>query len=691
MNQHIYQGLKNNKGSSLTFVIIISMVVMVMVGSLLAVANNGLFFTQESVESRQAYIDAKSVIEFGKIEINDKMAVLKGNVQENKKTNGSETIFYILAPLNEVEDETANGLNGTNLRLINKDEVYDNEGRELIDLLEGLDRVDVLKVLNEIDDLKRRIPVGKGTISWQKTEKEEVSTGITLATTAYTFKIETQNLRRKLDYTVDFNYEIKTTAGTSGGVPERPKMPKDYTKDWKSSQIYLEDGWKSLMMTVSDYPEDFKEQVGVLKVPLPEYDLNITKFDWKGNNKTLDLTAQNIGITTALPNGWVNGAEFNITAANELRIKKNYNQVSGYKTNTLKAKTIIFEKKLEIGSESNLIIECETLFINGDLKLDSSNATLIIKADNIVIAGSITMGKGTIIETDCANIWIDKDIKIGDSQASLKFKEINFLETAKNRKITLDDKSNLAIIGKENQNNNQINIGKLESKSNNHDVSITNLVSFSCEGFELNDHSTLKLESRVVKIDGDLDLYFMDQPIEITTEYLDVTGKTKIERLYGEMNINAMNDTLNLRFEKGYKQTNSKVFINKGDMVVFGKKIEWDYDNINTLMLDISADNIYLDTKTAKIDQQTQFIYSGKLDNSGTNLSISDEIKYKKPGKIIASGKYSNVKGRKLEDLIKPTISYIPPNFPSPPVIPSGSGGEETTEINIENVQTEYD
>lgn len=67
------EAIKNNNGSALAFVLIISMVLMVMVGSLLAVSNSGLFFTQESVESRKAYIDAKSVIEFGKIHINEKI------------------------------------------------------------------------------------------------------------------------------------------------------------------------------------------------------------------------------------------------------------------------------------------------------------------------------------------------------------------------------------------------------------------------------------------------------------------------------------------------------------------------------------------------------------------------------------------------------------------------------------------
>ena len=73
MSVKIKEILKEQKGSSLAFVIIIGVIIMIMVVSLLTVANSDFTFTQQTVESRQAYIDAKSVIEFGKIEINKRM------------------------------------------------------------------------------------------------------------------------------------------------------------------------------------------------------------------------------------------------------------------------------------------------------------------------------------------------------------------------------------------------------------------------------------------------------------------------------------------------------------------------------------------------------------------------------------------------------------------------------------------
>ena len=73
MTVKIKEILKEQKGSSLAFVIIIGVIIMIMGVSLLAVANSDFTFTQQTVESRQAYIDAKSVIEFGKIEINKRM------------------------------------------------------------------------------------------------------------------------------------------------------------------------------------------------------------------------------------------------------------------------------------------------------------------------------------------------------------------------------------------------------------------------------------------------------------------------------------------------------------------------------------------------------------------------------------------------------------------------------------------
>ena len=76
MTIRIKEILKKQNGSSLAFVIIIGVIIMIMVVSLLSVANGGFTFTQQTVESRQAYIDAKSVIEFGKIEIHYRMSVL---------------------------------------------------------------------------------------------------------------------------------------------------------------------------------------------------------------------------------------------------------------------------------------------------------------------------------------------------------------------------------------------------------------------------------------------------------------------------------------------------------------------------------------------------------------------------------------------------------------------------------------
>ena len=77
MTVKIKEILKEQKGSSLAFVIIIGVIIMIMVASLLAVANSDFTYTQEAVESRQAYIDAKSVIEFGKVEIYSRIVGLE--------------------------------------------------------------------------------------------------------------------------------------------------------------------------------------------------------------------------------------------------------------------------------------------------------------------------------------------------------------------------------------------------------------------------------------------------------------------------------------------------------------------------------------------------------------------------------------------------------------------------------------
>jgi len=76
MRIKVSEKLSNKRGSSLAFVLIIGMVIMILVSALLLVANGQFTFTQETLESRQAYIDAKSVIEYGKIEINSRTTAL---------------------------------------------------------------------------------------------------------------------------------------------------------------------------------------------------------------------------------------------------------------------------------------------------------------------------------------------------------------------------------------------------------------------------------------------------------------------------------------------------------------------------------------------------------------------------------------------------------------------------------------
>lgn len=78
--------LKSEAGSSLVFVLIIAMVILILVAALLVVANGEFTFTQEN-PGKPAYIDAKSVIEFGKIEINARKKYLDIGNNDLKNLN----------------------------------------------------------------------------------------------------------------------------------------------------------------------------------------------------------------------------------------------------------------------------------------------------------------------------------------------------------------------------------------------------------------------------------------------------------------------------------------------------------------------------------------------------------------------------------------------------------------------------
>ena len=370
MSNKIIEKLKNQQGSSLAFVLIIGMIIMIMVASLLAVANSDFTFTQETVESRQAYIDAKSVIEFGKIEINERMKTLEAKNQELK------TLYEQLATLTE---------NGA---IIAKETEINNKIAEIKQYVDG-DLIapyyiggvenNIAKTPTETSDQTSAV----GVLSVTK-----VSLPNSPGVTTFTFDIKTQNLRRKLDYKVPFNYGVQTTTG--GSVT--PILPDD---TWKGYTAHIQKTGNSLNM-VFHPDKNEREKNGVIEV-IRAIDLDIgghpgqggsnsnsntgySEFDWLPN-KTLDLDVKNVRFSTSIPSTGTQGSTFDIKAGN-----------------------VIFEHDLIISDQTIIKIDCDTLWIKGNINIDTNDLAYInsIKANNIIVEGNITIGNNTTVIWNCA-------------------------------------------------------------------------------------------------------------------------------------------------------------------------------------------------------------------------------------------------------------------------------------------------
>ncbi|WP_414151095.1 hypothetical protein ACIZ62_01155 [Acetobacterium carbinolicum] len=426
--------LKNQQGSSLAFVLIIGMIIMIMVASLLAFANSDFTFTQETVESRQAYIDAKSVIEYGKIAIHEREKKLSDKYDE------------LVAALNDEASTTAE------INLI-KQAILGLENEITTIYCDEKNVADTLAFSNS----GTSTVVGKVFI-----EKTPTIVGTT-DTSKYLFKVETENLRRKLDYQVDYNYVVTTTPGSGGGtfveptkptVPTMPTAPTTNISGWLSTKIMVT-SWPTTQCTIATNPTStFTSTSNVLNVNATGSSLKVDQFNW-ANNPILNLMADNICFVANMPTSNVEGASFNITATNELRFKGEYKQTYNQsKINKLKARTMIFEGDLIVGSNTGIDIECDTLWIKGDLIIDTNNNNIInrIKAKNIIIEnvsnqkkGNLTInGASSVVWEDLENLWIEGDLNLNSWTAG----KID-------NKITAD---NIIIFNTKNKKNGSLNV-----------------------------------------------------------------------------------------------------------------------------------------------------------------------------------------------------------------------------------------
>lgn len=712
MKIRISENVKNEKGSSLAFVLIIGMIIMVLVASLLAVANSGFTFTQESVESRQAYINAKSVIEFGKIEIKERTAWLED------KNNELKGLYQNLAAAkNSAAAASIQQSIDALIREINSHMTapyYIGNGGD-----ENNVAFNLKAVTTPADAL--------GILEVTPTAASETHP------MNFKFKIDTQNLRRDLDYEVGLDYQAASLSADNGNIP---KIPEDTSGAWLDTKIVPKENKDEIQCIIqkSGNLKAYDLVSDTLTVHVPEDSLDVgrdktnpndhnIKFGWL-QEKKLDLEAKNICFSAPFPTaaGSVYQSQFTIKAADELRFKQDYVQSSnGGLTNTLEAENIVFEQDLIVNNNDKLVITCKNLWINGDVlvnDLSGTNSSITINAENIIIGdytknagGNIKIGdkskinwnctnsilirgnidfltndtdpenqltakniaigtktnnnsvvtvkNATKIIWNCENFWLHGNMTTTTSGSCQEFNNIVYFEAGN---INLSNNCKLLVTGKTNSVNQMLVGGILPLESNAYTLKIKNFELLQCAGyFGLTQGSTLELEVLNVLIKGNLWLS-RTGTLNINTQYFDVLGTSFIDN--SPLNIRG-NGTLNVRFNGGYEQYNSLVNITGAANVILESPVQLRYDNPPTLTLDIKADNIFLNNKDADINTATQFKYSGKTEGSSTNLYFySNPMAFYidwQTSKTVQPGKYAAVKGNKLEDLSIQPVAYAPP------------------------------
>jgi len=695
----IIEKLKNQQGSSLAFVLIIGMVIMIMVASLLAVANSDFTFTQETVESRQAYIDAKSVIEFGKIEINERMKWLD---TENKTLKG------LYETRRAIRNQTPPGSTA----------VIDSQIRGKIDEIKshmtasyymGGNSEAVSTSLKKIDpdDIN-----ALGILTVTITNAPDPTAEEDFKDAMFAFNINTQNLRRELDYKVDISLAM-INGGAVIVTPTEPTKPVVDTSGWLQTAINAKyNPNANIQCEIQSQGEQkniYDPVEKTLTLNKPELNLDVgknnKKFEWIEGN-TLNLTAANIAVSTPMPIDHVYGGVFNMTAQasdgsyGDIVFKDNYNQANGdNKKNTLRAKNVIYNGDLTIKDYNTLDIYCENLYVTGKIIMNSPNGTNAnfyvrgltgsdSKAKNIYVGGNIEVGNLSKISWNSENIWVKGNILTRSTQASLEFKGFNYLETGD---MSLNDRTQLIVTGS-NADTSQMKSKSITNATNDYcslNINIANLWLFTCDDLAINGNSTIALTSNVVKINKNLTIDEQVSAFEVKTQYFDCGGMTTVNNIKNDLYIKGITELkpLYVRFEGGYKErdTLGRVkSLNIGEinkpatMVVFGKPTNNDIEGSfamsgnNGAGLKVWAENIYIDSNSINLQCQNdnlRFNYYGNLPGQKTNLYLRSKIDYRG----VSGGSYLGVSGLYPAGLADPK-PYSAPDFKSAPTSSGGSG-----------------
>lgn len=712
----ISEKLMNKKGSSLAFVLIIGMVMMILVAALLVVANGEFTFTQETLESRQAYIDAKSVIEYGKIEINSRTTALNN-------INNDLTALYVQY---KAAVESSNP-NATDISVL----------KNRIDAAEA-QRIVLINALSSEFIIYGNTKNASGTLTSDNPVAPNTAELVELGELKYDpaknqFRIETdsKNISRKLDYKVGFNYVASTkTETTTGGALVTPSPPTyngsilTHFSPWNKGEIsrysvnnhHNQYNVYGTFVGLNEGQSVIEDANQVLTLNYPTANLQVDKkIDWT-SGRTLELTAHSIYINHEFDPSECSGGKdeygdyrshFNMTAVKkqdpttgkmvpgDIYFVKGYTPDNqGVNTLTAEGGNIVINGDLELAGNSTLNIKCKNLFVTKDIYLKPGNSKLNITAENIVVNGDVTLDHGTSLSTNCPNIWIGKGIETKSADVSVELKNVNYLYVEKN--IKLGQATQFIVTGSS-INSSQMVVDSIlkNDGGNSYKIKITNFASFTCVNFNMNNFSTLQLTAKIINITDEINFEWCNS-ISIATQYFDCGGNVSILRLLEPLNINPLDgQPLNIRFGKGYSQLNSTVNINGADMVIFGGKsrqpnnsgaINLDCDWYN-LFLNVKANNIYLDSNNIDFYDGSSFNYGGKTSTTYANVNAASNI-WSSYGTLGAGNYRASALTEKIPYSLTYQSAYTPPIWVSPPsstskavVVTSGSVGLNGSEI----------
>lgn len=641
--------IQNQNGNALPFVIVIGLILMLLVASLMSIAIGGINFTQSSVESRQAYIDAKSVTEYGRVMIEKKIIEITNSpvIDRDAPNQTGEVLFYI---------------NGVGF----------NNGQ----------RPDSLTPITfETSNTWGPSTIGVCKWTWEKTNVEYLNGDINQkkATTNYTIIIETEGLRRSLNYRLPFTYEVKTVTG--GANPPTPGEPTIKPTNVETEILI---GHKGLECHINGFGIGTKhEKDDVLEIVpnnhFNELNINITRFEFL-QNKLLVLAANQLLISTAMPNTYnasykigQKGGEFETQL---IAFKSGY-APGGSSENILRAKDITINGNLDLGYGSTLDIDCDNLYITGDVKLSTQTSVNKIKAKNIVINGNLYLSHATKLTIDCPNVWMGS-LTSGATTPELQMNNIKYLKTGA---MNVNDKMKLTIVGASGNENNQVEVGSLKGTSNGQKISIMGIDSFNCLGNftqKCSEGGFVNIQSKVVKIAGDLTLSEIgDTNSRFLTNYFICGGNTNFTLIkdgffIGDSGI----ATSCIKFAGNYHQVESQIKLYGSQIISFNGNVQLGTSGGNrSFILALRSDNIYFMGNQLVANsgqyQPNRIVCAGYSNPQMTKVLLQSGASHS----MVAAGKYVGYSTNELSDTTLTPGVFDQINFPAQPAIADGSTG----------------